>query len=76
MTMDQMVGMLQGKTGDDFDRAFIEGMIEHHQGAIDMARLATRSAKHEEIRTLSEQIIAAQEAEIKHMRSWQQTRGY
>lgn len=76
MTMDQMVGMLHGKTGDDFDRAFIEGMIEHHQGAIDMARLATQSAKHEEIRALSEQIITAQEAEIKQMREWQRAWGY
>jgi uncharacterized protein (DUF305 family) len=75
MTMDQMVWMLQGKTGDGFDRAFIEGMIEHHQGAIDMARLATQSAKHEEIRTLSEQIISAQEAEVAQMRAWQQAWG-
>jgi uncharacterized protein (DUF305 family) len=76
LTMDQMVGMLQGKTGDDFDRAFIEGMIEHHQGAIDMARLATQGAKHVEIRALSEQIIAAQEGETAQMRAWQQAWGY
>jgi uncharacterized protein (DUF305 family) len=76
MTMGQMVEMLQGKTGDEFDRAFIEGMIEHHQGAIDMARLATQSAKHEEIRTLSEQIISAQETEIAQMRAWKQAWGY
>lgn len=51
-------------------------MIEHHQGAIDVARLATQSAKHEEIRALSEQIISAQAAEIAQMRAWQQAWGY
>lgn len=76
MTMGQMVEMLQGKTGNEFDRAFTEGAIEHHRGAIDMARPATQSAKHEEIRTLSEQIIAAQEAEVAQMRAWQQAWGY
>ena len=31
--------MLKNKTGDDFDKAFIEQMIIHHQGAIEMATL-------------------------------------
>jgi len=76
MTMNQMVDMLRGKTGDAFGRAFITGMIEHHQGAIGMARLTEQNANHEEIRTLSEQIIAAQEAEIAQMRAWQDAWGY
>lgn len=76
MSMDQMVQMLVGKSGADFDRAFITGMIEHHQGAIEMARLAEQNATHEEIRTMSGQIVTAQEAEIKQMRTWQQAWGY
>jgi uncharacterized protein (DUF305 family) len=53
-----------------FDAMFIDGMIEHHQGAIDMAEMALEQAEHEEIRILSEEIIAAQAGEIEQMQSW------
>jgi uncharacterized protein (DUF305 family) len=53
-----------------FDQRFIEAMISHHQGAIDMAKMALAEAEHEEIRTLSEAIIAAQEGEIEQMQGW------
>lgn len=41
MSMYEMEKMLQGKTGDELDRAFLEAMIPHHQGAIDMAKYLT-----------------------------------
>lgn len=53
-----------------FDAMFIDSMIEHHQGAIDMAEMALEKAEHEEIRTLSEQIVAAQTTEIEQMQGW------
>ena len=68
-----MAGMnaaLAGKQGEDFDKAFIEEMIIHHQGAIDMAKLALTNAKHEEIKTLANAIIAAQTTEINQMKEW------
>lgn len=71
MTMAEMNADLKGKTGDDFDKAFIEMMIEHHQGAIDMARLAESNAKHDEIKTLGKAIISAQTNEISQMQQWQ-----
>src|SRR6218665_139920 len=64
---EQMTAMnagLVGKTGDDFDRAFITEMIAHHQGAIEMAQLARSNASHAEIRLMAEEIISAQSAEI------------
>ena len=76
MSMDDMTGMLKGKTGDDFDKAFIEQMIVHHQGAIDMANLAKQNAKHGEIKKLAGDIITAQTKEINEMTSWQQQWGY
>ena len=76
MSMDQMVASLQGKTGDTFDEAFINEMIDHHQGAIDMANLAKQNAKHEEIKTLADAIVNAQTKEINEMRSWQNQWGY
>lgn len=71
MTMEDMSAMLNGKTGDDFDKAFTEGMIEHHQGAIDMANLAKENAKHKEIKDMADDIISAQSKEIDMMRTWQ-----
>ena len=53
-----------------FDAMFIDGMIEHHQGAIEMAEMALEQAEHEQIRTLSEEIIAAQASEIEQLQSW------
>ena len=76
MTMQDMTSSLQGKTGDDFDKVFIEGMIEHHQGAIDMANLAKTKAKHQEIKSMADDIISAQSKEIDLMQSWQTDWGY
>ncbi len=76
MSMDDMSEMLEGKTGDAFDKAFIEGMIPHHQGAIDMARAALKSAGHEEIKQMARAIIAAQQSEIDMMNGWLKDWGY
>jgi uncharacterized protein (DUF305 family) len=76
MTMSQMSDELENKTGNDFDAAFITAMIEHHEGAIDMAELAASRASHEEIKQLSLAIISAQEGEIAEMKEWQHAWGY
>lgn len=73
---DAMAGMtagLDGKTGDDFDKAFIEGMIVHHEGAVAMAQLALQKAKHDEIKQMAQEIISAQTREINTMRGWLQS---
>lgn len=67
---------LANKTGDDFDKAFISGMIAHHEGAVEMAKLSAKQANHDEIKTLSNDIIAAQEKEIAQMKDWQMQWGY
>lgn len=76
MTMDDMVNMLKGKTGDAFDKAFLEGMIPHHQGAVDMANAVLRDAKHDELKQLARDIIASQQKEIDMMKQWQKDWGY
>lgn len=76
LSMSAMTDDLAGKKGDDFDKAFISHMIEHHQSAVDMAKLAEKNAKHTEIKELSKAIIAAQESEIADMRQWQMDWGY
>ncbi len=70
MSMTDMSAMLKGKTGTEFDIAFVEGMIPHHQGAIDMAMEARKSAGHAEIKKMAEDIISAQQKEIDMMNAW------
>src|SRR5687768_8317896 len=55
----------------DFDAEFIRLMIPHHDGAVSMAKEALTKAEHAELKTLANQIIKAQEAEIKMLRDWQ-----
>jgi uncharacterized protein (DUF305 family) len=76
MSMDQMTKGLEGLTGDAFDKAFIEMMIAHHQGAVDMAKLIPTGAKHEELKKLGADIITAQTKEIEMMKSWLKAWGY
>jgi uncharacterized protein (DUF305 family) len=76
MSMNDMSSDLKNRTGDDFDENFVAMMIAHHQGAIDMAKLAEARAKHDEIKQLSKDIISAQTKEIQDMKQWQQDWGY
>jgi uncharacterized protein (DUF305 family) len=55
---------------DEFDLLFIDLMISHHQGAVEMAIVAQERAEHPEIRQLAGEIIAAQQPEIDEMTGW------
>ena len=62
-------GMDIEMTGDA-DVDFVRGMIAHHVGAVDMARIVQIFGSDPEIAALAEEIIEAQEAEIAMMRDW------
>ncbi|HEX2184781.1 MAG TPA: DUF305 domain-containing protein [Chloroflexota bacterium] len=69
MDMAAEVEALRGAP-DPFERAFIDAMIPHHQGAIDAARLAQQRAVRQEIKDLARAIIADQQREIDQMQQW------
>ncbi len=74
--MDRMHGpMMEGVANADPDVAFVLGMIPHHQGAIDMAKIVLEYGKDDFTRDLAQEVIAAQEKEIAGMRDWLKQRG-
>ncbi|CAA9532015.1 MAG: protein of unknown function DUF305 [uncultured Rubrobacteraceae bacterium] len=54
------------------DKRFIDAMVPHHRGAVEMAEVALQNAEHEEIRQLAEDIVATQEAEIEELKKIRQ----
>ena len=71
-------GMMGGSVSDidalknatDFDKAFLEEMIPHHQMAVMMAQMLLSGTDRLEMKQLAQDIIDAQESEIEQMRSW------
>jgi uncharacterized protein (DUF305 family) len=68
-------GMASGmvmENGEYSDERFIDAMVPHHQGAVDMAEVALGNAEHREVKELAEDIVSAQEAEIERLKSIKQ----
>ncbi len=69
MSGDGMKSM-EAMSGNDFDVHFLDMMTPHHASAVTMAKEALTRAEHPEIKLLANQIIKAQEGEIKMMADW------
>jgi len=68
--MKMMPGQMSSMMKMDVDLWFLDNMIPHHQGAIDMANMALKNSEHQEIITLAQSIITSQQKEISMMQQW------
>lgn len=62
-----------GPADASYDLRFIDGMIVHHQGAVDMAQEAQEKSQRPELKQLADEIITAQNQEIAQMQQWRST---
>jgi len=69
MMMD-MTARMEGKSGDELDRIFLEDMIIHHQGAVDMAIIIKDKTERPELKEFAQEIIDVQDEEINMMNAW------
>lgn len=70
MAMAAEMEALRATPAAAFDVAFLEMMIEHHEGAIEMAQLVSTRTERPELRAAAEAIIAAQERENAQFEQW------
>ncbi len=68
MMTDAQMSSLEAANGVDFDKQWLEMMIDHHQGAVGMAQTELNSGVNPASRQLAAKIVADQEAEIATMR--------
>lgn len=69
--MGMIAAQLKGLSGDEFDKTFLMGMIDHHTQAVDMAKPAAKNAHHQEVKDAAASIMNTQTSEINRMKQWQ-----
>ncbi|MGW4528821.1 DUF305 domain-containing protein [Amycolatopsis sp. NPDC004378] len=67
MMSDADMTKLQGMKGAEFDRMWLQMMVQHHQGAIDMANTELSQGSNADAKALAQKIISGQQAEITEM---------
>jgi len=72
MSSSKMARQMVMENGRYSDERFIDAMVPHHQGAVEMAEVALKNAEYEEIIELSENIVSTQQAEIEELKAIKQ----
>lgn len=65
----EQLDALRAARGADFDRLFLEGMIQHHQGAVDMSDAVLKAGEDVQVNELASEIATGQVAEIGRMQA-------
>ena len=68
--MQTMMKNMKAKPTGNADKDFVQMMMPHHQGAIDMAKVELKYGKDPELLKLAGDIVSAQEKEIAEMKAW------
>ena len=74
-SMNMDMSHMQTTSGHDFDMMFVDMMIPHHKGALDMSRDALQKAQRQELKDLAQETIDKQEKEIAELEAWKQSMG-
>ena len=67
MMSDEDMGKLMQLSGPEFDKAWLQGMIEHHQGAIAMVEQIKNEGDSPDVRALADRVITTQQTEVDEM---------
>jgi uncharacterized protein (DUF305 family) len=69
MMSDKDMKELKGMKGTAFDKMFAQMMIDHHNGAISMARTEQKSGKNADAKKLADDIVTSQSDQVKQLQS-------
>ncbi|WP_181698954.1 DUF305 domain-containing protein [Nocardia sp. GTS18] len=68
MMSPEQMSSLEGMSGPDFDRMWLEMMISHHEGAVEMAQTEIATGANDQAKQLAQSVVSAQQAEIDQMK--------
>lgn len=74
-SMNMDMGHMQTSSGHDFDMMFVDMMIPHHRGALEMSRDALQKAQRQELKEFAQETIDKQEKEIAELEAWKKSMG-
>lgn len=67
---DPMVTALEPLKGAEFEVTFLQQMIQHHRGGIEMAKLVSDHTQRPELRQFADKMVSMQQEEIEKMTAW------
>lgn len=67
MMSPEQMSSLEGMSGPEFDRMWLEMMIDHHEGAVQMAQTEIASGANPQAKQMAETIVSTQQREIDQM---------